>query len=130
MRSTPSEIFARRVREVRESRPKESRSQEWLAGELMRRQGIKDLGKVESFRVMVSRTEAGRRSPTIDDLFLFAAALDVHPFDLLGNFGASAKRTAQGFLRRLDALQEELADVKREIAALELDEERRGKEEK
>jgi hypothetical protein len=86
----PSQTFARRVRELRENhRPR--LTQEGLARRLMELQGVPDMGNVESFRVMVSRTEQGRRVATVDDLYWFARALDVIPMDLLEGMGGPLK---------------------------------------
>jgi transcriptional regulator with XRE-family HTH domain len=78
------EVFAERVRDVREARPGKL-SQAALARRMLELQGMSpENDKVlETERVKVARTEAGKRMPSVDDLFLFAAALGVPPVALL-----------------------------------------------
>ena len=75
-----SQVFGRRLKEIRGPR-----TQEALARRLMELNGIStdDAAQVEVFRVKVARTEAGKRSVSIDDAFEFAAALGVAPTALL-----------------------------------------------
>jgi transcriptional regulator with XRE-family HTH domain len=85
----PSEIFARRVKEIREDR-RPRMTQTDLARRLLEVQGMdtEDQEKrVEVARVMVSRTESGNRNPTVDDLIDFAQALEVPPGALLEGSG-------------------------------------------
>jgi transcriptional regulator with XRE-family HTH domain len=92
----PGEIFARRVREIREDR-RPRMTQTDLARRVLEVRGMlledpvayaEDHAKrVEVARVMVSRTESGGRSPTVDDLIDFAQALEVPPEMLLEGSG-------------------------------------------
>jgi transcriptional regulator with XRE-family HTH domain len=82
----PSEIFARRVKEIREDR-RPRLSQADLARRILEVQGMlledpathaeEHAKRVDVARVMVSRTESGNRNPTVDDLIDFARALEV-----------------------------------------------------
>jgi transcriptional regulator with XRE-family HTH domain len=81
---TAGEVFAARVREIRGKR---GWKQEDLASEILK---MKDeptqnngVDNVNRHRVLVARTETGERRASIDDLFLFAAALGVSPLALL-----------------------------------------------
>jgi transcriptional regulator with XRE-family HTH domain len=63
---------------------------------------------VEVVRVMISRTESGARAVTVDDLTLFAEALEVPPEALLRGSG--------GF-DRISDLQERLVNMLAQIGA-------------
>lgn len=77
----PSELFAQKVRETRHARGWE---QSDLARRLLELQGIAETPKtLNSWRVLVGRTESGKRKPSLDDSFLFAAALGVQRSALL-----------------------------------------------
>lgn len=81
MTESPSQIFARRIREIRKSR---AWSQEVVARRLMELEGKRtdDPGLVESNRVLVARAEAGKRPVSIDDAVRFGAVLGVSPLAL------------------------------------------------
>jgi transcriptional regulator with XRE-family HTH domain len=92
----PSAVFARRVKEIREDR-RPRLSQAGLARRILEVQGMlledpathaeEHAKRVELVRVMVNRTEAGARNPTVDDLVYFAQALEVPPEALLRSSG-------------------------------------------
>jgi transcriptional regulator with XRE-family HTH domain len=92
----PSEIFARRVKEIREDR-RPRMTQTDLARRVLEVQGMlledpathaeEHAKRVDVARVMVSRTESGNRNPTVDDLIDFAQALEVPPGALLEGSG-------------------------------------------
>jgi transcriptional regulator with XRE-family HTH domain len=78
---TVGELFAVRVREVRERR---GWKQDYLGRRLLELEGERTSPtKVNSARVRVARTEAGTRAVVVDEAFLFAAALGVSPLALL-----------------------------------------------
>jgi transcriptional regulator with XRE-family HTH domain len=81
-------IFARRLREIREDR-RPRMTQADLARRVLEVMGVPtdDPKRVEVVRVMVSRTESGARTATVDDLVLFAQALEVPPGALLEGSG-------------------------------------------
>jgi transcriptional regulator with XRE-family HTH domain len=116
---TPNAMFCRRVKEVRENaRPK--LTQETLARRLMKLQGISDSKQVarqlESYRVKVSRTEAGKRAVTIDDLFLFAEALDVFPSELLSaGLGSPVVDQTAALEERVRRISQEIAQAVRDL---------------
>jgi hypothetical protein len=112
----PSATFARRVKEIRENR-RPRLSQEALAQRIMRLQGRDDPSKLESARVMVSRTESGRRVATIDDLFWFSRALEVAPFELLSGTGASVMQQTADLLEQATRVGRMVADVNRQLEA-------------
>jgi transcriptional regulator with XRE-family HTH domain len=92
----PSEIFARRVKEIREDR-RPRMTQTDLARRVLEVQGMlledpathaeEHAKRVDVARVMVSRTESGNRNPTVVDLIDFAQALEVPPGALLEGSG-------------------------------------------
>jgi transcriptional regulator with XRE-family HTH domain len=79
-----SAILARRLKEIREDR-RPRMTQTDLARRLLEVMGVPtdDPKRVEVARVMISRTESGARVATVDDLVLFAQALEVPPGALL-----------------------------------------------
>jgi transcriptional regulator with XRE-family HTH domain len=113
----PSITFARRLREIRDDR-RPKITQEALAKRLMKLMGVvtDDPSKVETYRVMVSRTESGRRAPTVDDLILFATALEVPPGELLGGRLGLWGESTEALERRLAEQEEE---IKQRFADLE-----------
>jgi transcriptional regulator with XRE-family HTH domain len=76
------QVFARRVREVRD---RHRWNQEDLAQRLLELRGIApdQKGSLNAERVKVARTESGKRSVSIDEAFLYAAALGVPLLALL-----------------------------------------------
>ena len=106
----PGEIFARRVKEIREDR-RPRMTQTDLARRLLEVQGMhtEDQAKrVEVARVMVSRTESGARNATVDDLVWFAQALEV-PLEAL--------LKGSGGIDSLSDLQERLVKMLAQISA-------------
>jgi transcriptional regulator with XRE-family HTH domain len=83
-----SAIVARRLKEIREDR-RPRMTQADLARRLLEVMGMPtdDPKGVEVVRVTISRTESGARAVTVDDLTLFAEALEVPPEALLRGSG-------------------------------------------
>jgi transcriptional regulator with XRE-family HTH domain len=87
-RHPTSAIVARRLKEIREDR-RPRMTQADLARRLLEVLGVPtdDPKRVEAARVGISRTESGARTVTVDDLTLFAEALEVPPEALLKGSG-------------------------------------------
>lgn len=68
----PSEVFASRVRQIREGRG-------WSQGRLA--DALAGIGD-EKDRTTIAKIEAGSRGVTVDDVFAIAAALEVSPLHL------------------------------------------------
>jgi transcriptional regulator with XRE-family HTH domain len=113
----PSQIFARRVKEIREDR-RPRMTQTDLARRVLEVQGMlledpathaeEHAKRVEVARVMVSRTESGGRNPTVNDLIDFAQALEVP---------AEALLKGSGGIDSLSDLQERLVKMLAQISA-------------
>jgi transcriptional regulator with XRE-family HTH domain len=83
-----SAIVARRLKEIREDR-RPRMTQTDLARRVLEVMGVPtdDPKRVEVARVGISRTESGARAVTVDDLTLYAEALEVPPGALLEGSG-------------------------------------------
>ena len=87
-RHPTSAIVARRLKEIREDR-RPRMTQTDLARRVLEVMGVPtdDPKRVEVARVGISRTESGARAVTVDDLTLYAEALEVPPGALLEGSG-------------------------------------------
>jgi len=83
-----SAIVARRLKEIREDR-RPRMTQTDLARRVLEVMGVPtdDPKRVEVARVGISRTESGARAVTVDDLTLYAEAIEGPPGGLLGGLG-------------------------------------------
>jgi transcriptional regulator with XRE-family HTH domain len=125
-RERPNQIFARRVKEIREDR-RPRMTQADLARRVLKVQGMlledpvayaEDHAKrIEVARVMISRTESGARVATVDDLIDFAQALEVPPGALLeGSGGIDALSDLEGRMRKM---REDFSQIEASLRAAE-----------
>jgi hypothetical protein len=106
-RHPTSAIVARRLKEIREDRRPHMTKAD-LARRLLEVMGepTDDPKRVEMVRVMVSRTESGVRAVTVDELVLFAQALEVPPGVLLeGSGGIDVSALEEQMLNMLEQLR-------------------------